>query len=321
MNDFEQLLRDALHHKAIEIRSDPAGAARVLRRSRRGRVVTALAAGIGAVAAVTLIFAAVRALPPGTNRLPLGPRTPTASPSPLVPPDPCLTDVPSPNGECGWLFDADLDGDGARDQVALIVSLDHEGFVPESAELQAVLASGSTSSTAVEVDPFAGFPQPVPDLFWPDDVGPGVLDLNGDGRDEVVLSLFQSGAGRLFVRLFVWEADGLHGVTAAGESAGSPRRLAFEVEGDVRGEFAPFELILGGSAGFGGGLHCSNADGDPERELVLRFYWYAADPDFYELHEAVYDLDGAVATEARSDAETVPAELVDDSFRSVECGA
>lgn len=292
----------------------------MFRRSRRGRVLTALAIGIGAVAAVTLVFAAVRALPSGTS-LALGPRTLTASPSPLVPPDPCLTDKPNPNGECGWLFDAELDGDGRRDQVALIVSLDQGGFVPQSARLQAVLASGSSSSAAVEVNPFAGFPQPVPDLFWPGDVAPGALDLNGDGRDEVVLSLFQSGAGRVFVRLFVWETGGLYEVTAAGESAGSPRRLALKIGGALHGEFAPFELILGGSAGFGGGLRCTNADGDPERELILRLYWYAADPDFYELHEAVYDLDGAVATEARSDTETVPVGVVDDSFRGLECGA
>jgi hypothetical protein len=318
MNAFERLLRETLHRKAVEVQADPAGAARV---SRRDRVGTALATGIGSVAAVTLVFAAVRALPSGTHPLPLDPRTPTASPSSLVRPDPCLTDKPNPNGECGWLFDADLDGDGGRDQVALIVSLDEEGFVPESAELQAVLASGSSSSAAVEVDLFAGFPQPVPDLFWPGDVGPGALDLNGDGRDEVLLSLFQSGTGRVFVRLFVWETDGLHEVTAAGESAGSPRRLAYEVEGDVHREFAPFELILGGSAGFGGGLRCTNADGDPQRELLVRLYWYAADPHFYEIHEAIYDLDGAVATEARSDAETVPVGVIDDSFRRIACGA
>jgi hypothetical protein len=321
MNDFEQLLRETLGRKAVEIQSDPTVAARVFRRSRRARVVTALASGIGAVVAVSLVFAAVRAMPFGTNRYPLGPVTSTTSPSPLVRPDPCRTDNPNPNGECGWLWAADLDGDGRRDQVALMVSLDEEGFVPESAELRAVLASGATSSAAVEVDPFARFPQPIPGQFWPDDVPPGVLDLNGDGRDEVVLSSFQSGAGRVFARVFVWEADALHEVTAAGESAGSPRRLAFEIEGELNGKSAQFELILGGSAGFGGGLRCSNTDGDPERELILRFYWYAADPDFYELHVAVYDLDGTVAREARSDTETVPANVVDDSFRSVQCGA
>jgi hypothetical protein len=120
------------------------------------RVATALATGIGAVAAVTLVFAAFRDLQSGTNPLQLDPRTPTASLSPLVPPDPCLTDKPNPNGECGWLFGAELDGDGRRDQVALIVSLDEEGFVPESAELQAVLGSGSTSSVPVDVDPSRG---------------------------------------------------------------------------------------------------------------------------------------------------------------------
>lgn len=318
MNHFKRLLPETLHRKAVEVQADPAGAARV---SRRGRVATALATGIGAVAAVTLFFAAVRALPSGTNPLPLDPRTPTASPSPLLPPDPCLTDKANPNGECGWLFGAELDGDGGRDQVTLIVSLDEDGFVPESAELQAVLASGSTSSVAVEVDPLAGFPQPIPGLFWPDDVGPFALDLNGDGRDEVMLSLFQSGAGRVFVRLYVWELDGLHEVTAAGESARSARRLAFNIEGHAHGDRAPFQFILGGSAGFGGGLRCTNADGDPQRELILRFYWYATDPDFNELHEAVYDLDGAVATEARSVAETVPVTVVDDSFRQIECGA
>jgi hypothetical protein len=102
MNDFERLLRETLHRKAVEVKVDPAGAARV---SRRDRVGTALATGIGAVAAVTLVFAAVRALPSGTHPLPLDPRTPTASPSSLVRPDPCLTDKPSPNGECGWLFE------------------------------------------------------------------------------------------------------------------------------------------------------------------------------------------------------------------------
>ena len=204
---------------------------------------------------------------------------------------------------------------------ATVARTPKDGYQPRKAELRARLASGAESSVPVEVNPGAGFPQVLPDVYvrggGPND--PGVFDLDGDGRDEVLLSLFQSAAGRSFIRLFVWEGDALRELTATGESPDSPRRQAL-VYGDAAWSgFESFEFIVGGSGGFGGGLRCANVDDDAERELILRFYRYATDPEFYQATEVVYDLEGAQATERGSQSNTVPAETIDDAFRGVTC--
>jgi hypothetical protein len=284
-------------------------------------MVTARSVVIGAATAVVIVIVALRALPLRPHAVPAIPGTPTPSESAWPVPAPCLTGEPYPHGECGWLFRADLDGDGETDQVALIVSLGDDGYEPRKAELRGRLASGAQSSTPVEVNRWAGFPQVLREAHvhgdWPTDLG--VLDLDGDGRDEVLLSLFQSAAGRSFIRLFVW-SDGLADVSAAGESPNSPRRQALVYGDGDRSSIESFEFVVGGSAGLGGGLRCANVDGDPERELILLFYRYARDPEFYEATEVVYDLEGAQATERSSQTNRVLTETVDDTFRRVSCG-
>ena len=148
---------------------------------------------------------------------------------------------------------------------------------------------------------------------------PGVFDVDGDGSDEIVLSVFQSAAGRSFIRLFVWESGGLLEVSSAGESPDSPRRRALGYGDEAHSGIESFEFIVGGSAGFGGGLHCANVDGDPQRELILRFYGYTRDPDFYEATEVAYDLEGAQATERSSRTTRILTGTVDDTFRRVSC--
>jgi len=110
-------------------------------------------------------------------------------------------------------------------------------------------------------------------------------------------------------------------VSAAGESPHSARREALAYGGADWSGFESFEFIVGGSAGFGGGLRWANVDSDAERELLLRFYRYASDPAYYRVTEAAYDLDQAQATERSTETETVPAEAVDDSFRNLTCDA
>jgi hypothetical protein len=173
-----------------------------------------LVLGVAVIGVVVTAAVALRvALPQEPRSVPAITEGPSPSPWPV--PAPCLTGDARPAPECGWLLWADLDGNGERDQVALIVSLapSEDGFYrAERAELRARLASGQESSVAVEVNPLAGFPQVLPEQSQAiRGEHPGILDLNGDGRDEVMLSPFQSAAGRLFVRLFVWEADGLAG--------------------------------------------------------------------------------------------------------------
>jgi hypothetical protein len=296
--------------------------ARVLNHARRGRMVTARVVVAGAATAVVMVIVALRALPLRPDVAPAIPGVPTPSESVWPVPAPCLTGEPYAHGECGWLFRADLDGDGETDQVALIVSLGNDGYDPRTAELRARLASGAESRIPVEVNQWAGFPQVLPDTYVHGDrpTDPGVFDVDGDGSDEILLSLFQSAAGRSFIRLFVWESGGLLEVSAAGESPDSPRRQAHGYGDEARSGIESFEFIVGGSAEFGGGLRCANVDGDPQRELILRFYRYTRDPDFYEATEVVYDLEGAQATERISQTTRVPTGTVDDTFRGVSCG-
>lgn len=295
---------------------------RFLWHTRRGRMFTVFILGAAAVAAVTARVAIRSVLMQERDSVPATADSPGPSPSPWPVPTPCLTGEARPGDECGWLFWADLDGDGERDQLALIVSLSpgDDFYHAEAAELRARLASGPESGIAIEVNPLAGFPQVLPEQVQATEADhPGVLDLDGDGRDEVMLSLFQSATGRLFVRLFVWEADGLREVSAAGESPHSARREAL-VYGDAEwNDFEPFEFIVGGSAGFGGGLRCADVDSDAERELILRFYRYASDPDFYQVTEVAYDLDRTEAIERSTETDRVPVESVDDSFRNITC--
>jgi len=285
---------------------------------------TAIVLGAAVIVAAVAAAVAIRAaLPQDRDSVPAVAESSTPQPSPWPVPAPCLTGEASSGEECGWLFWADLDGDGERDRLALIVSLapSDDGLDrPDKAELRARLASGPESSVAVEVDPLAGFPQVLPKPVQStsgDD--PGVLDLDGDGRDEVLLPLFQSAAGRLFVRLFVWEKGGLREVLAVGESADSVRREALADGNADRSGFESFEFILGGSAGFGGGLRCANLDSDIERELVLRFYRYANDPDFYHITEVAYDLEGDQATARSAETDVIPVEALHDTFRQVSC--
>lgn len=284
-------------------------------------MITARVVVAGAATAVVIGIVALGSLPLRPDAWPVFPGTPTPSESAWPVPAPCLTIEPYPHGECGWLLRADLNGDGETDQVALMVSLGKDGFAPRKAELRARLTSGAESSIPVEVNRWAGFPQVLPAAYvhgdWPTDLG--VFDLDGDGRDEVLLSLLQSAAGRSFIRLFVWGSGGLLEVSAAGESPDSPRRQALVYGDENRSGIKSFEFIVGGSAGFGGGLRCANVDGDPQRELILRFYRYARDPEFYEATEVVYDLEGTHATERSSQIKRVRTETVDDTFRRVSC--
>jgi hypothetical protein len=318
MNDLEGELREGLRRRADDVRVDPAAADRIFRRARRGRIVglTLVAAGAAVIVAAIAVMLGTPPVGrgPGPGTLPV---TPSASPEPAA----CGTGGPNPSGQCGWVFGGDLDGDGRRDRLALIVDLGVDGSTPESAELRVKLATGPEEVAAVEVIPEAGFPQPVHEIYLVDPTAPdpGVIDLDGDGRDEVLLSLFQSGAGRAFIRVFVLDGDRLREVTAAGETHDSPRRAALRDGGAPGTGFGPFELVVGGSTGLGGGLECGNVDSDPEAELTLRFYRYGQDPDEYELSEARYELEGATATEVHTDTRTVSPDVVAEGFWGIGC--
>jgi len=112
-----------------------------------------------------------------------------------------------------------------------------------------------------------------------------------------------------------WIAGGRCRRRVAGLTA--PTALVYGDED--RSGIESFEFTYGGSAGFGGGLRCANIDGDPQRELILRFYGYARDSEFYEATEVAYDLEGAQATERSSQTNWVLTETVDDAFRRVSC--
>jgi hypothetical protein len=298
VNDFERVVREALAEKAESAALGSPSEDVVFRRAirRRAMYVSGFVVAIAIVAAGAV--AGVRALPLGTNNPPDPIEQPTPSPSPLPTPTPCPFETGDldPNGQCGNHFEADLDGDGRSDEAVLLVSLD-EDSLPESAELRAVLASGESSAVDVEVAP--GSHPLFPFGMGDESRERAAWDLDGDGRHEVLLSIAQSGAGREFVRMFVWDDGALREVTTNGD---------------------PFDFVLGGSVGNGGMVECTDVDGDSLREVIVRTYQVTSDGNSFEVTETVFELDGSEARRAEpSETRTIsPAEL-DDRFRTADC--
>ena len=138
---------------------------------------------------------------------------------------------------------------------------------------------------------------PAPELWAASGKNAGVFDLDGDGRDELLISP-TSGGPRVYLHVFVWD-DGLQEVSLDG---------------------LPFEIVAGGSTCAGGGLICEDLDGDPELELVIRTYQYAADPNFYDTTEAAFQLDGAAAHRVGEETtDTIRAADLDDRYNSIRC--
>lgn len=78
---------------------------------------------------------------------------------------------------------------------------------------------------------------PAPELWAASGKNAGVFDLDGDGRDELLISP-TSGGPRVYLHVFVWD-DGLQEVSLDG---------------------LPFEIVAGGSTCAGGGLICEDLD-------------------------------------------------------------
>lgn len=217
---------------------------------------------------------------------------PSPTPSPWPTPKSCIEN----DAVCGWSFVADLDGDASADQVVLEVARAESGFA-QSAELRARLATGGTSSLGLQL-PGDSLPMPAPELWAASGKDAGVFDLDGDRRDELLISP-TSGGPRVYLHVFVWD-DGLQEVSLDG---------------------VPFQIVVGGSTGAGGGLSCNDLDGDPELELVIRSYEYAEDPTYYNTREAVFQLDGAIAHRVgEGTTDSIPAADLDDRYNSIRCG-
>jgi hypothetical protein len=101
------------------------------------------------------------------------------------------------NVESGWpqVFDLHLDSspalgdlDGDRD-LEIVIGTGHEPGTTRGHEVHALHHDGT---------PVSGWPAPTSDYVWP---SPALADLDGDGRDEVVISCKDG-------KLYAWDDDG-----------------------------------------------------------------------------------------------------------------
>ena len=228
--------------------------------------------------AVAFLFVACSGGEPETDELPPGvfegsPSVGLATPSASVSPSasaPVAADCPNeeavagdPARQIGSSLSADIDGDGASDDIHL--AFDESGGEGCAAFIVVELASTARDAAPVwQIGSQGGLPAPRIH---------GFADIDGAGGQEIVVDE-AAGASTQFVGAFIYADDALQRITVSGGlgSTSAPGTESLFPYGGSVGHVEAVDCVSPGRVVVSGATPGSTQDGEPLYEIERRFY-------------------------------------------------